>query len=451
MTEDDLCALFACPRCDSRLLDQGDRLTCTGCKTVFPKLASVPFLFAEPGVALDEWRSRYHSRLRELEHETAQVAAARESAESDTTTARLDTLHAALEAHRAELTDVLAPLDVTRLTADHSTYLALRTRLPSDQGLDTYYANLHRDWCWGDAENEQSAALLSDALGAPERLLVLGAGGARLAFDLHQAGSHSTVAVDFNPLLLLAARRIMAGEEVALHEFPLAPRDAASVAISRTLRAPGSARDGLHLVLANVLRAPFQPGSFDTVLTPWLTDVLDEPLHRQAARWNRLLAPGGRWIWFGSHTFRSANPADRLSPEESTEIIATQGFSNVTIETAELPYMVSPASRNARREQVVVIRAEKTADIKPPPRHVALPDWLVRSDMPVPGNESFRVQAMSTRIHAFLMALIDGKRSIADMAVLMEEQRLMPRDEAEATLRTFLIRMLEESEGYSTF
>ena len=58
---------------------------------------------------------------------------------------------------------------------------------------------------------------------------------------------------------------------------------------------------------------------------------------------------------------------------------------------------------------------------------------------------------MSTRIHAFIMAMIDGKRSIGDMAGLLEEQRLMPREEGEAAVRNFLIRMYEDSERYSGF
>ena len=61
------------------------------------------------------------------------------------------------------------------------------------------------------------------------------------------------------------------------------------------------------------------------------------------------------------------------------------------------------------------------------------------------------MQAAQTRIHAFFMALVDGRRSIADMAKLMEEQRLMPAAEAEGAIRNFLIRMYEDSRGYTTF
>ncbi len=42
------------------------------------------------------------------------------------------------------------------------------------------------------------------------------------------------------------------------------------------------------------------------------------------------------------------------------------------------------------------------------------------------------------------MAMIDGNRSIADMARLMEEQRLMPAAEAIPVIREFLIKMLDQ-------
>jgi hypothetical protein len=57
----------------------------------------------------------------------------------------------------------------------------------------------------------------------------------------------------------------------------------------------------------------------------------------------------------------------------------------------------------------------------------------------------FRLQAASTRIHAYIMSLIDGRRSIADMAATMEKQGMMARDEAEPAIRAFLIKMYEDS------
>ena len=227
-TMSDLTELLACPRCDSALDARKDGWQSRGSKVHYPLLGGVPFLFAEPGVALDEWRGRYHARLQEIAHEAAALerAAAAPGLHS-ATSARLAHMRTALAQHGDELKALLQPLDVTRLTADHTTYLALRTRLPSDQGLATYYANLHRDWCWGGEENQRSSELVAAALEGHsiDKMLVLGAGGGRLTYDLHQRFEHAlTVGVDFNPLLMLAAQRLSAGDKLELHEFPIAPR-----------------------------------------------------------------------------------------------------------------------------------------------------------------------------------------------------------------------------------
>ena len=70
---------------------------------------------------------------------------------------------------------------------------------------------------------------------------------------------------------------------------------------------------------------------------------------------------------------------------------------------------------------------------------------------PVPLSQSFRDQAMTTQIYAFIMSLIDGKRSIKDMAIVLEQQKLMSRAEAEPAIRTFLTRMYDDSQKQSGF
>ena len=65
---------------------------------------------------------------------------------------------------------------------------------------------------------------------------------------------------------------------------------------------------------------------------------------------------------------------------------------------------------------------------------------------PVPALTSFQTQALSTRVYAFIMSLIDGKRSLSDMAKLLVEQRLMNEDEAKPAIRSFLIKMYEDSQ-----
>lgn len=440
----------SCPRCD-RVLDPAESgFRCCGCKIEFPLVGGLPWLFAEPNAVLAEWRGRFNFSIQTLVANANRLreAAARPGI-SPKTKSRLDRTAAAMSDHSAKLGELLAPLEMTEPKAAIETYLALRTRLPPDQGLMTYFPNVHRDWCWGNEENTASIGIVVAAMGqrSAGRSLVLGSGAGRLAYDSHQqTDATQTAALDFNPLLAMLGQRIAAGETIELHEFPLAPLSGDKAAVLRQLAAPDPTRAGLEFLIADVNRPPFPAKRFDTIVTPWLVDILPGDFSELCGRINHLLDDGGVWINFGSLSFHQADPAAQLGPDECFEIIAQQGFAEPDHSNTEIPYLCSPASRHGRRETVLAWSATKTTHIKKPARHQSLPDWAVRGQDPIPALEHFRVAAMSTRIHAHIMSLIDGRRSIADIAALLEQQRLMNAREAEASVRGLLIKLFDESQ-----
>jgi uncharacterized protein YbaR (Trm112 family)/ubiquinone/menaquinone biosynthesis C-methylase UbiE len=444
--------LLACPRCDKTPLDEADGVYgCKACKIDFPSIDGIPYMFAEPQAALGEWRGRLQFALQSLSQETASLDAELKDKElRPLTRRRLERYRKATDSHRRKLQKLLQPVDVQSLQGNYESYLAMRTRLPADQGLNTYYANVHRDWSWGDEENRASLKQVQSVLHDSADLgnvLVLGAGAGRLAYDLHmQMDCATTVAMDFNPLLLLIAKAVVGGDTLKMYEFPIAPRSLEDDAVLRTLSAPEVVREGFHLVLGDALRAPFAPQSFDTVVTPWLIDIIAEDLPVLGARINALLKPEGRWVNFGSLAFATPERARRYSPEETKAIVAESGFSDPYVSEATIPYMCSPASRHGRRERVFSFAAWKERSLKPPARHRALPDWIVTGKEPVPLTPAFRSQAMTTQIYSFMMSLIDGKRSIQDMATVLEKQQLMTRAEAEPAIRSFLTKMYDDAQ-----
>ena len=453
----DLTDLLACPRCDKTPLEQKDeQYHCAACKVDFPSLDGIPFMFAEPQASLGEWRARLQFALQTLSHEIAGLE--RELKNTDLrplTRRRVERYRKAVEQHQRKLQKLLRPVDVQALHGNYESYLALRTRLPADQGLNTYYANIHRDWSWGDEENSASLKQIQSVLHDHAELgkvLVLGAGAGRLAYDIHmQLDCETTVAMDFNPLLMLVARQVTAGNKLKLYEFPIAPAALEDDAVLRTLSAPESVRDGFHLVLGDALRTPFADQTFDTVVTPWLIDILTEDLPVLAARINSLLTDNGRWVNFGSLAFASNAQARCYSPEETKAIVAESGFSDPYVSQKKIPYMCSPASRHGRREKVFTFSAYKDRAVDKPARHEALPDWIVTGKEPVPILQSFRTQAMTTQIYSFIMSLIDGRRSIKEMAVVLEKQKLMSKEEAEPAIRSFLTKMYDDSQKQSGF
>lgn len=79
-----------------------------------------------------------------------------------------------------------------------------------------------------------------------------------------------------------------------------------------------------------------------------------------------------------------------------------------------------------------------------PSRVRKVPEWLHRSDQPVPQLPQFRAQALSMRVYAFLLAMIDGEHTVRHMTRLMEQQKLMTAEDAEPAIRRFLARALEQ-------
>jgi len=453
----DIIDLLACPRCDKTPLEQEDgHLHCKACKVDFPSINGIPWMFAEPQATLGEWRGRLQFALQKISHETAGLENELKNDDLHSLARRRVTRYKkALEYHHRSLGKLLKPVDMQAVHGNYESYLALRTRLPADQGLNTYYANIHRDWAWGDEENEVSLNQFRSVLHDHAELgnvLILGAGAGRLAYDIHRnLTCTTTIAMDFNPLLMLVAQAVTRGDTLKFYEFPIAPLALEDDAVLRSLSAPEVADENFHLLLGDALRAPFPDQSFDTVVTPWLIDIITDDLPILAARINNLLAENGRWVNFGSLAFSSPERARRYSPEETKAIVAESGFSDPYVSQNTIPYMCSPASRHGRQEKVFAFSAYKERKVEKPERHKALPDWLVTGKEPVPLSPSFRTQAMTTQIYSFIMSLIDGKRSIKEMAVILEKQKLMSKEEAEPAIRSFLTRMYDDSQKQSGF
>ena len=453
----DLPAFLACPRCDKTPLEKGDMdFHCKACDVDFPVVDGIPWMFAEPQATLGEWRGRLQFALQQLSQEVVDLDKELKNKDlSPLAKRRVERYRKCVESHRRKLQTLLRPVDVQSLQGTLETYLALRTRLPADQGLNTYYANIHRDWAWGDEETQASLKQVQAVLHDHAELgnvLVLGAGAGRLAYDIHtNLQCTSTVAMDFNPLLMLVAKAVTQGERLNLYEFPIAPLALEDDAVLRKLAAPAAVDANFHLVLGDALRPPFPEKSFDTVVTPWLIDVITEDLPVLAARINRLLKKEGRWVNFGSLAFSSPKKSRCYSPEEVKAIVSENGFSDPYVSQATIPYMCSPASRHGRQERVFTFSAYKERNASKPDRYKALPDWIVTGKEPVPQTPSFKQQAMTTQIYSFIMSLIDGKRSIKEMAVVLESQRLMTKDEAEPAIRAFLTRMYDDSQKQSRF
>jgi uncharacterized protein YbaR (Trm112 family) len=440
-----LLAVCECPRCGGTLAAGDQGLRCAGCGTAFPTLSGIPCLFREPAREVAEWRRQLGIYAALLERGIAAMGEQLQAFDLLPATRRR------LEALRAATMDngerVMALLRAAGLTPTPATGEA------GEGGFSfiEYYDHILRDWGDGAGEeNRRARDLVLEALGHDRqlgRVAVLGAGGCRLAYDLHQRCKPAlTVALDLGPLFLISAKRVMFGTGLRLFEFPALPRDLQAVAVERDLQAPAGPPEGLHLVLGDAYASPLRPGSFDTVVTPWFIDIVPVDVRETLALVHGLLAPGGRWINHGPLSYAKDRPhAQRYTPEELATLVALAGFEAGPVREEQVELLRSTAAANTRHERVLTFVARKatpaaSGSADPPP-------WLLFPHLPIPrfaGLDGFRPEHP---VLAFVARAIDGNATLGNIAARMVAEHGARPDAALAGTRALLTIVYRSCRG----
>lgn len=414
----------------------------------FPLVGTIPVLFPDARLALAELKLRsqallgyYETNVERLKDELkAQTL-------SPLTRERLEKTRRVQIHHLEFLRDLFAPLKLNQRSQPPPPDFGYR--LPPSQALQGYFPNLIRDWSSAHGENEAQFELVRDAIGSKPlgRLLVPGAGAGRLAYDVHQAlGPSETICADLNLVLTLAGSRIAQGETLKVAEFPVAPRNiAAAPGTIRECKAPAKVRDGFSHVVADVYYLPFADESVDTVLTPWLVDILPHRLEFIVAEINRVLKPGGRWINTGSFNFRFANWSDCLSVEEGVETILANGFTQIALRQDTLPYLRSDLDAHARSEVVTTFAMEKTGPAKARAKAPLRAPWILDANVAVPIPPTAAAQFATLESQAFVISLIDGKRTGLQIAQLVAQKYGLAPNEALDAVVSFITRLEDDS------
>ena len=98
--------------------------------------------------------------------------------------------------------------------------------------------------------------------------------------------------LDLNPLLTTIGARCAQGESLVLTELPRFPMGVSDAALDQTLSAPeGSAAP--RFLLGDAFHPPFEPETFDLLITPWFLDIVPESFATLSRRLSRLLVPQG--------------------------------------------------------------------------------------------------------------------------------------------------------------
>lgn len=348
-----------CPQCEGRL---DAAFVCTSCGQAYPQLASARVVLPNPAAHVEHWRKQLglivhqgRETTRALEGQAADADTGRASA------TRLRALARSVADQVADVAEIVGPALGGPLAPDETVGLP--------RGATDYITCLFRDWAWADGadpENDRAVNAVQKvndgrALG---RTLVLGAGGCRLAYDLHtRAGGTETAAVDIDPYLLVVAEAVVRGARVSLTESSVNAPEIDPVGRRWTLAAPAGAlaAHAFHFFLANGTEPPFAPETFDTVVTPWFIDQVPTDLPALVRRIHGLLVRGGRWINQGPLIYRpDMLPIARwYARQEIFDLATALGFAIESWETAAQPHFVSPLTGRGLIESVLTFAARR--------------------------------------------------------------------------------------------
>lgn len=423
---------------------------CTDCRRVGLTVDGIPVLHDDAPALRDDWSAQLHTFGIETQATRDKVLAQLAGQElHPLTRARLRRVHDALAQHQLHIEALFQDAGVASRAA-----APLRAgRVPGEGVVTAYFDQLHRDWGWHEDTTEITIArqVVLDVVEdlRPKRMLVLGAGGCRLPYEIHRAlGVETTVALDVNPLPLFVARRVIAGQTVSMFEFPLSPRHSDSVAVERDLRCDHPGAAGFLLLFADGLCPPAATGAFDAVFTPWFIDQVPPDMRDLLPEIHRCLSPGGVWVNHGPLLYHPVHtmPTHRYRDDEVLALVAEAGFVVERSRWDRLLYMQSPAGSQGRTEGILSFRARRSeaAPSKAPPskaRERPAPPWLDDASMSIerwPGLEGYRAPHP---MFAAVASLIDGQRSAHDIAREMIHRFGLPQASALGGVMTCLAEM----------
>lgn len=433
---------FVCPRCHGVLEDAAPGARCSTCGNQYPTVGGVPCLVEDPSLWRSLWKSRLDDYLATIAQRLAALAV-EASAPSllDRTRRRIRHVHDAVESDRGAYLELFSDL-VPPEAASLPKLLPGADPRTADTPIVEYSEHLFRDFAWGQEEAASALALVrrlaSASLG---KTAIYGVGTGRLALDVaRELGAERTLGLDIHPLPLLVTTRLLRGEALKLHEYPLAPNSAEATAVRHKLTSPFPRPEGVAFAFADALRPPLVPGSLDTVITPWFIDAVSADIRETAAAVNRALKPGGAWLNFGPLRFRGA--VSRLyAIDEVHEVVSATSFELGTRFTEDVPYFHSPHGGAHRTDRVFGFAARKTGEapaLQPPPLFAP---WLSDMRLPIPMSPAFPGLQKTSILTVGILSMIDGKRSIFDIAVALGREWGVPPDVLATELRPFLARL----------
>lgn len=449
---------LTCPACkhpQASIIESEKYASCSQCNAEFPLYKCgqqlIPWLYEDPKLNLLEWKARLSGFLHINQLEQHRLKEAQKDKRlSKTGKKRIDKILIAKKLQVTQVLDLLSPLNLdSQEELLNNPSKTLQSKIPKVQGLDSYYNNIFRDWSWDNGENEQLLEAIDSVLIKDQKLgdvLTIGSGAGRLSYDLHKKYQvNNSVLMDINPLLLFSACQAIQGNEFKLNEFPIAPLDKNSFVAEQHCRAPVAVNENIHYLFADGMNPPVKGKSFDTVVTPWLIDIIPQNLRDYISKINACLPIGGAWINTGSLAFFHQQQAWCYSEEEVLELVVKNGFEVVSSNRRPIQYLHSPLSAHGRTEYVFTFQARKVKDVATPPKYEYLPTWIRNITASIPKKYEQELDSSKHLLQAQVLGAIDGERSIEQIGELVAKQYNLQISEATNAVRQILVDFHESN------
>ncbi len=410
-----------CPRCAAPLDVRAVNIVCSNCGSAFPRIGGIPVLLRDPQAYLQSCR-RQLALVEQHAQRTIQ-SIGRQLEMRDLLPLTRMRCRRIMEAVRDQTADIC---EILRQLAGEDAADPVSGESPAPL---QYIHYLYRDWGWPadpDGENERVLASVRSVLDGhtPQRMLVVGAGACRLAYDLHRLDAQAeTIVVDIDPFLFVAAHRVIRGESLTMREVNAEVHEAENVVKKWVLQAPhGPITDeSFHFMLADGLEPPVASASFDTVVTPWFIDLIPPDLRNFMSEVYRLLKPKGRWINIGPLLYRQDVPITRrFTREEVFDLAGRAGLRMDNWKAESMPYLVSKLNGRGKVERVLAFGATRLE--RPPESELtagSCPSWLLFTHIPVPafpGQSTFQTEDPAEHI---VLSAIDGRNTLDDIAAIL--------------------------------
>lgn len=448
-----LSEFIVCPICKAAAREGFDLAseTCRRCNNRFFSLDSVPCLFPSSLVQKELWQHLLAGAMEESSETIEQLEQQLQLPSLSPSTRRRMSLYKEFAERRAsEVFELLKGAGISPVQQEKFEGFSVKP-------LFNYHDLILRDWGWQaidgsdgyrvySDENKSAFEAVKTALqklneqpqaAKPKRILVIGSGAGRLSWDVHcLIKPEATVALDFNPVLSLAAhsliRKRAALSSVEIRRFP---RSGLPELHHWQLKCPQQEQtlhDSWYPVVADAWAMPFADHSFDLVITPWFLDVNGRDVKDLIPLVESLLVRGGHWLNYGPFLYQEEAPEhEKYTSAEIREFLALSHFELLHEAFNTQPYIHSPLSERGRLEESWCFLAQAPRDAS----HLAdagdfnersikpeqAPPWLIMRHLPVPRFHQLRFPPDLSGI----TQLIDGKRSVNDIAAILAE-RLPP-------------------------